>query len=390
MANTNTLTNAIPQILAQGLVALREACVMPSLVNSDYGSAAAEQGSTVDVPIPSAITVQNVTPSNTPPDDAGVTPTKAQISLSKWKEAPFFLSDKDLHDAFNGIIPMQASEAIKAVANQVNSDIFAEYLGVYGYAGDTSDTPFNSTDGTGDATTARKILNKQLAPLGDRRAVIDPDAEANALNLRAFQDYSFSGSVEGIRDGQINRKLGFNWFMDQLVPTHTTGTLSNGSTHTAKVNDAAYTVGESTVDIDETTLTGTVVKGDIFTVAGDSQTYVVTANATASGNAIAGLAFYPPSKVAWADDAVVTFQASHVVNLAFHRDAFAFASRPLEDRMDAQLGSIIQAATDPISGLSLRLEVTRQHKRIRWAYDILYGAKLIRPELATRIAGKVV
>lgn len=248
----------------------------------------------------------------------------------------------------------------------------------------------NSTDGTTDVTAMRKVLNKQLAPPGDRRVVIDPDAEANALDLRAFQDSSWRGDTAGIIEGQINRKFGFDWFMDQLVPTHTTGTLSNGSTHTAKVNDASYTVGESTVDIDETTLTGTVVEGDVFTVAGDNQTYTVTADATAAANALAGMAFTPPSKVAWANEAVVTFQDSHVVNLGFHRDAFAFASRPLEDVNNANLGSLIQSATDPVSGLSLRLEVSRQHKRINWSFDILYGAKLVRPELATRLAGKVI
>ena len=85
------------------------------------------------------------------------------------------------------------------------------------------------------------------------------------------------------------------------------GTLSNGTGMLAKVNDATYTVGDFTVDIDDTSLTGTVVAGDIFTVAGDAQQYVVTAGATASGNAIAGMAFTPASKVAWADDAVITF-----------------------------------------------------------------------------------
>lgn len=42
---------------------------------------------------------------------------------------------------------------------------------------------------------------------------------------------------------------------------------------------------------------------------------------------------------------------------------------------------------DPQTGIVLRLEVSRQHKQIVWEFDILYGARLVRPELAVRILG---
>jgi hypothetical protein len=382
----NTLTALAPKLLAQGLLALRNMNVLPALVNSDYSSEYSNKGLTVDVPIPSAIAVQNVAPGATPPATADVSPTTVQVTLDQWKEAPFYLTDKDMQQAMDGVIPLQASEAVSALADNVNAYILSLYTQIYGFAGVAATTPF-ATD-TSEATEARKILNVQKAPSDPRRIVMDPDAEGNALNLRAFQDTNFATTANEVQEGKLARKLGFSWHMDQQVPTHTKGTLS-GTTGAGKalVDDAAVAIGQTTIALDDTSLTGTIVEGDIFTVAGDTQTYVCTGTVTAAANAIASMGFSPAAKVAWADDAVLTLKASHVVNLAFHRDCIAFASRLLSDGQAGSLGSIMNSVVDPVSKIALRLEITREHKRIRFAYDILYGAQVVRAELGTRLAG---
>ena len=383
----NTLTSVIPQLLAQGLMALRENAIMPLLVNRDLEGMAARKGATIDVPIPSAITAVSVSPGATPPATADISPTSVPVPLNQWFEAPFYLTDRDIMEAMEGTIPMEASEAIKALANNVDVFILGLFTGIYSQAGTPGTVPF-STD-TVDATDMRKLLHNTLAPPGDRRVVLDPDAEANALNLRAFQDASWSASAEAIMNGNLNRKLGFQWFMDQNAPSHTNGSLTDTASMACLIMDATIVVGQTVTTCDESTLTGDVNVGDIFTVAGDTQQYVITAAATASSNAIT-LTHSPGAKVAWADGAQVTFAGGisevYAINLGFHRDAFAFASRPLVDSADG-LGNQIASIADPISGLSLRLEVSREHKRTRFSYDILYGAALVRAELATRLAG---
>ncbi len=384
MPNSNTLTAIIPKLLAQGLLALREVAVLPQIVNRRYEQMAGERGSTIDVPIPSAIAAAAVTPSNTPPDDAGMTPTTVPVALNSWYEAPFFMTDKDELEAMNGVIPMQASEAIKSLANQVNSDIFALYTSFYGWYGTAGTTPF-ATDTTA-ATGIRKVLNKQLAPMTDRHVVFDPDAEANALNLRAFQDASWSGSPDVIMNGTLNQKLGFRWWMHQLVPTHTAGTITTGLISKAAT---AYAVGVKTLLATTAGSTGACALkvGDIITFAGDSQTYVLTAAATqAVAASDVTLAFEPGLKVAHVGSESVSVKGNHVANLAFHRDAIAFATRPLKN-VEAGLGSITSTAVDPDSGLTLRLEVSRQYKRTRYSYDILYGAAVVRRALGARLAG---
>lgn len=367
----NTWTEVIPKLLAQGLMALRQQAVMPRLVNRGFESIAGELGSTIDVPIPSAVTVADVSPSNTPPSTNDQTPTKVSIALDQWKEAAFYLTDKELLEVQRGTIPMQASEAIKALANTIDQALLDEYKKIYGYAGSAASAPF-STD-VQDYLDARKILADQLAPMEPRQVILDPAAEANALALRAFQDASFGGGSDTIINGQIGRKMGALWIMDQNVRTHTTTGAG-----TILVNDAAHATGAKTITYDGG---GTQpVLGDIFTVAGDLQTYVVT-SATATV-----ISHEPAGKVALADNAAFTFKATHVVNLLFHRDAFVLAMRPFAGSDPLALGNF-SSALDPVSGLALRLEVSREHRRTRFAYDVLYGIQTVRREFACRIAG---
>jgi hypothetical protein len=45
------------------------------------------------------------------------------------------------------------------------------------------------------------------------------------------------------------------------------------------------------------------------------------------------------------------------------------------------------SVTDPESGLSMRLEISRQYKQTVWEFDILWGVALVRPEWAVRLIG---
>ena len=97
MATTaNTLTNIYDKILARGLMALRETCVMPQLVNGDYSTDAAGQGDVINVPVTRPKTSSAVTPAETPPAPAASVQDVVQVPLDQWEHSDFHLSDKDL------------------------------------------------------------------------------------------------------------------------------------------------------------------------------------------------------------------------------------------------------------------------------------------------------
>jgi hypothetical protein len=368
----NTLTNYVPDILKMGMMALREECVMPRLINTDYSGEVVRKGSTIDVPIPSAVTANNVTPGTATSTD--INPTTRAISLSNWKETGFVLSDKELKEVENGVLPMQASEAIKGLANAVNVSCYNLFTALYRATGTSGTTP----DAVSDVTDARKALNQELAPKSDRRFIWTSEAEAKMLQLNLFVAANTRGNALAITEGQMGRVLGFDHYHDQAIDD-----IAFDSTPPSAwdVNQADVAIGDTTVTLDGGT--NNIQVGDVFTVAGDTQQYVATAAlAAAAGD----LSFYPPAKVAWADAAELTFFGDQAeVNLAFHRDCFSLAVRPLET--PSGLGVLAQTIVDPVSKLALRLEVSRPHKQTIWTYDILWGVACTRPEFGVRVSG---
>ena len=157
------------------------------------------------------IAVQDVAPSVTfRPDTQASAPSFVPIPLSEWKEAPFFLSDKDIKESMDGVIPMQASSAISNLSpiKLMSKYILNQYKGVYNWVDgnwiqavpsrSTIAVPFSKPDLPRLANKASQILNENRCPKFERRAVLNPAAQAAALDIRAFQDLSWSGENYGI------------------------------------------------------------------------------------------------------------------------------------------------------------------------------------------------
>jgi len=386
MAGALVTTNILSTIVAMGLATLRENLALVYIANRDYEGfiTAAKRFATVNVSVPAAVATRTVAPDVVPPAVTAVTPTSIPVTLTEWKEAPFAMDDKGLMQVDRGILPMQASEAIKSLANGIEDFLWSLYPKSYGYSGVAGVTPFASD--TGAYLDARKVGNKQLMAMDPRYMVLDVDAEANALGLRAFQDASFRGDTDGIINGMIGRKLGANWMMSQRVPTHTTGAAGTYLVN----NGAGYAIGIKTVTVDGGAL-GAYVAGDIiqFTgiggVTGHSQTYTVVSSV--GGATVTSITFEPGLVVAIVDNELINKKGSHVLNSLIHRDAIAFAMAPLLDAVIVPGASNQAVAVDDVSGLALRLEVTRQHRQVQWSFDALYGATVVRPNAWVRLAG---
>lgn len=387
---SNTITNVLPKILAQGLMALRQNAVMARLVkNPTYDNAAQQRGNVINIPIPSAIAARDVTAAVSYAANVDCSPTVATVTLDQWKEAPFQLSDNDAVSVMDGYVPMQASEAIKSLGNSIDQYLIGKHTGIYGNAGTAGTTPFNAS--LTAAANAAKILNLQLANPDDRVAVIDPAAQANlVINTAVLNPFGPDQiATQGLLYGTIGQKLGFQWYMDQNITQYTPGT---GWASGFIASTVAGLVGQTTLNVINATASGQVKVGDIFTVVGDTSLggsptqYVVTVTTTVSATVQSVITFQPPLAATVATGAtLVVVSVVYTANLAFHPLAYGWASRPLSGLFQA--GNVFQAPVDPVSGIALRVEASRQYKQETISYDILHGGSLIRPALASKIFG---
>lgn len=365
----NTLTAVILQIWALGVQALRQNAIMPYLLDRSYEPKAYEKGNVVNVDLPYAVTPYDVSPSHTAVAGEDITPTQVQIAMNNWKGVGFHITDKEQLEMKSDFVKNQTTECVKALVNLIDVHcLTVMYPAIYGYSGTAGTTPFADIAKVSDVST---VLDNQLCPDGARRMVCNSNAYNAAANLEQLASMDYVADKTAMIEGTLGIRKGFSWWKDQNVPIHTAGTGAN------YVLNGAGTAGDTDVAVD--TGSGTVLVGDIVVFAGHTQTYAVTVGIAAAGT----VTITPALKEDVADGGTMTLKATHVLNLAFDQHCAALISRPLK----GIAGELSYQALDPVSGIVLRVEIIRQNKRIYIEFDALYGAKLIRPELGSRIAG---
>lgn len=388
----NTLTSYIVPLLAMGLIRMRQRIVLGRLVNNAYDPVPGSKFSTVQIPIPSAVVATDVTPGHVAPDSGPIIPTSKNIVVDQWKEAAFTLTDKDLMQVAAGrVLPTQAQEAIDAIVKAIETSLWANFLKVPYMNGTAGTTPFavSATTGLNDMSVyinARKGLNQRNVPDDQRFSIIDPDAGGNLLNGRQFTDASWRGDPEGIVNGAIGYKLGANWAESNYVPTNASTALTAGALTVNGVNAA----GAVSVSLAKATNAAPLVKGNTITIATGPAAGIYRVLADVSlivGNTAVSIT--PGLRGATAGGEAVTLLATSVQNALIHRDSVGFVMRPLAESTppDGQQLAAFDSIIDPLSGMVLRLELTREYKQWRWSYDALWGSELVRDDFAQIMLG---
>ena len=299
--------------------------------------------------------------------------------------------------------------SVSVLASVTDYDAMSMYDQVYNQVGTAGTVPAAALV----LLQAHEKMSNFATPVTPRYACVNP--AANAALVNGLSGLFNSQGVVGAqyKTGMMGMNtLGYREFSSsQNVRTHTTG---SGAASTILIDEPSATLlveGMQTVDMD---ISGgaseTLAKGDVFTVAdvysvnpetkqstGQLMQMTVTALSTASSGQFTAVAFSPAlytstSKGLQNVDALpvnnaavtVTGAAStqYAQNLAFHSEAFVFASADLE--MPA---GVHFSAREVMDSLSIRC--VRQYRigtdDIPCRFDILYGYVAVRPQMACRI-----
>lgn len=355
-----------------------------------FARSGAKIGDTLQIRLPNQYTVR--TGATLSAQDTTEQKVDLTVGTQKGVDTEFLSTDLtlDLQDFSERIL----EPAMAVLAANIEADALTMYQDVY-----------QVVDNSGSAMTfanllaGRKKLTDSLAPLTPRALLLNTQANNDVVDALKglFQDSS--EVAKQYREGLVGRTAGYgSIYENTLLPRHTVGSQDGAYL----VNDTMAS-GDSTVTVD--TGTGTLKKGDVFTFAsvnsvhpetkddtGNLKQFVVTAD-YAGG---AGDVSFSPAVISTgarqnvsalpADNAAITVvgtaSTAHDESLAYHRDAFTFATADL-----VMPEGVDFAAREVYDGISMRVirNYDINNDKFPCRIDVLYGYKTIRAELAARL-----
>jgi hypothetical protein len=395
MANTLLTVDSITR---EALRILHQKLNFIGRVNRSYDSSFAKSGAkigdTLRIRLPTQYSVTDGAAIST--QDSVQENTSLQVNNRKHVAMDF--TDEELTLDMDNFSELHLEPAMAVLAANVESDMLQNvYKDIYNQVNNVGSDMTYKLVGTG-----RKSLVDNLSPMDNTVTATLNTNDALDLNDALKGLFNPNQTIsENFREGTLGRQSGFSFFENTMMPRHTSGSDDGTGDY---LTDSAVAQTGSTLVID--TGAGTLLKGDVFTIAGVNrvhpetkvdtgvlQQFVVTADTAASATSVS----ISPEIIATgsrqnvsngaANNQALTkvggASAAHDISLGFHRDAFAFATADLEMPRGMDM-----AARKVQDGLSLRFvrgfDINNSSFVSR--FDILYGFSTIRPQLATRWA----
>jgi hypothetical protein len=370
---------------------------MAKMVNRDWENKFAKDGETLGIRKPNVFRASKQRVRVPSP----LTESTVTLTVATQAHVSFEWSTKQMTDTIDRIAERYIKPAMSALANTIDVDLYDLHDNVHNQVG----TPGTAPSGYDVYADARRKLNEEAISLTERYVTVNPKGEAETLKgLKGLFNEKMINDI--IAQGALGSLAGFDFYMAQNVQVHTTGAFTTGST--PLVNGASQT-GASLITDGWNSGATTLKKGDVFTMAGvyavnpktgqstgELRQFVVTADISDTAGAIT-IAISPSIVTSGplqtvttspANDAAITMvgteSTEYPINLAFHKDAFTLAIRPLEIP-----SSVAWGARESYNGLSVRTikayDIDEDMEVLR--FDVLFGVLCQRPECACRIIG---
>ena len=408
MANNNL---TIDMITRESLRILHQKCNFIGNVTKDYDDSYAKTGAKIGDTLRVRLPVQYSTgtgaamATGTGADSIG---TSTTLQVNTQRHVPMRFTTAEMTMDIDDFSERHIKPAMSKLAAMMENDCLATAL--KGTA-QTHQAATLATPVYKDVMEARKILQKSLAPEDNRNILLDPQMCVD-LNDAFKGLYNDPKSISKMfRDGMITRNMGFDVYENTILPDYTAGAEDAGDAAYDIAGAQSKTLSASDNDPNTMTLTidqgtKTVTNGQVFTIAGcydvhpetkatlaDLKQFTVVSGGQASATSLtitpAIIAAGPHQNVsaAAANDAALTFinadaSTAFHQSLAFQKGAYALGTADLVLPTNAMM-----ASRQNYDGISMRAvqDYDIVNDRIYTRMDVLYGFKVIRPELACKI-----
>ncbi len=403
-----------PSIIAkEGLMQLKNSLHMSNQVHREYKEEFKKVGDTVSIRKP----VKFYTADGATRVGQDVEEKSTSVTIDERKHVSWSFSTQDLTLSIEQYSERYIKPAMITLANTMDRSGHALYSKVFNSVGTPGTTPASF----GQVSPAAQRLDEMAVPTSARSIVMNPAAHY-AISGDQVGLESWDGKVKSAyEEAMIGRIAKFQALSSQNVTNHTVGTkagtpLVNGGSQNVTYDNATGANTQTLVTDGWSNSSAVLKAGDVFTIAGVYavnpvpgegttgktvmpylQQFVATADASSNGSGAATITISPaiitsgPQQTvdaAPADNAAITVlgaaSTAYPQNLAFHRNAFALVTCPLEMPDGAAF-----KAQESADGLSVRVvkdyDIGTDEDIIR--LDILYGWDAIYPELACRLWG---
>lgn len=357
-----------------------------------------KKGDFVDIGIPPVPTVfdgTNFAGGGTAPDQ---NEQKVRLQLNTQKHVPLTFTAKEKALSISEFSKRFLKPAMNSLGSVVQADLIRRGVVATPNVVGTPGTLPNTFKTYGQA---RSVMERNLAPGGDRTVLLSSDASNELADAIKNQQNPMDTGNKAFKEGYITRAQNFDMYENQSLPVFANGTATGFT-----VSGANQTGG--TLNIGGITAGQTILQGTVFTIPnvfavhpilgvsnGKLRQFVVTGDFTAAGTTGA-IGIYPPLSassasqvgtvsVLPANGAAVSLvgaaNTGYRQELAFHKDAFTAAFAPLP------ILASCEGYTATMGGFSVRVmtfgngQTDTESTRI----DVLYGFAAVRPDHAVRI-----
>lgn len=380
---SNILTKLIPDLYQNLDEVSRELTGFLPSVARNSSAVRAALGESVIVPVSTAMESGDVTPSMTVPEPEDFTMDNVAIQITKSRNVSFGLTGEEFQGVNNGvganyILGENIKQAVRTLVNEMEKDVAIEAaVGSSRAFGTAGSTPFAS-DLT-DAAHIKKILDDNGAPMGGRSLIIDSTAGVNLRSLTQLTNVGDAGTNMTLRQGELLNLFGFSIKESAGIYNVAQSSIEGITLSAAEIGATELTIKAAT--------SGSLKAGDVITIAGDDNKYVV-AESNSSLSAGGKIKIAKPGLLhVVADNSSVTVVAASARNIAFTKNAIQLVTRApaLPAGRDAAIDSYI--LTDSRSGMAFEVRVYQGYRKMRMEVACAWGVKVIKPEHVATLLG---